>query len=61
LVVVSALAHGKAKAEGQIAKACHSPSIQSANKIVTSAKAGFQGQVTERLPWIPAFAGMTNQ
>jgi hypothetical protein len=26
---------------------------------VTPAQAGVQGQVTERLAWIPAFAGMT--
>jgi hypothetical protein len=30
-----------------------------AHLFVTPAKAGAQGQATKRLPWIPAFAGMT--
>jgi hypothetical protein len=29
--------------------------------LVAPAKAGVQGHVTERVPWIPAFAGMTSE
>jgi hypothetical protein len=35
--------------------------VQSFQELVAPANAGVQGQATKRLPWIPAFAGMTKK
>jgi hypothetical protein len=37
------------------------PSAASFFPFVIPAKAGIQGRKTRRLPWIPAFAGMTER
>jgi hypothetical protein len=37
------------------------PSAPSFSPFVIPAKAGIQGRKIRRLPWIPAFAGMTEE